>query len=58
MDKAITYVKEGGQEISGFNINDIMEVQDGNKVMEFGRQQQSEVNKKLFEISGERDKIE
>ena len=35
-----------------------MEVQAGNKLTEFGRQQQSEANKKLSVNSGERDKIE
>ena len=35
----------------------MMGVQAGYKLTEFGRQQQSESNKKLSEISGERDKI-
>ena len=35
-----------------------MEVMAGKKLIEFGRQQQSKSNKKLSEISGERDNIE
>ena len=35
----------------------MMEVQAGNKLIEFGRQQQSEAHKKLSDIAGERDKI-
>ena len=38
--------------------NDMMEGQAGNKLIEFGRQQQCEANKKLSEISRERDKVE
>ena len=59
MEKAMTYVEEGGQKINkGLKINDMMEVQAGNKLTEFGRQQQSEANKKLSEITGERNKID
>ena len=39
-------------------IKDMMEVQAGNKLIEIGRQQQSEGNKKQSEISGEREKNE
>ena len=39
-------------------VNDMKEVQAGNTLTNFGRQQQSEANKKLSEILGERDKIE
>ena len=59
MEKAMSYVEEGEQKINnGLKVNDMMEVQAGNKLIEFGRQQQSEANKKLSEISDERDKIE
>ena len=48
MEKAMSYVEEGGQKInSGLKANDIMEVQAGNKLIEFERQQQWEATKKL-----------
>ena len=59
MEKAMSYVEEGGQKINnGLKTNSMMKAQAGNKLREFGRQQQCEANKKLSEISGERDKIE
>ena len=55
----MSYVEEGGQKINnGLKANDMMEVQAGNKLIEFGRQQQCEATKWLSEISGERNKIE
>ena len=46
----------GGQKINnGLKGNDVIEVHGGNKLIKFGRQQQSEANKKLSEISGEID---
>ena len=54
----MSYVEEGGQKINnGLKANDMMEVQTGNKLREFGRQQQCKANKNLSEILGERDKI-
>ena len=53
MEKTMRYVEEGGQKINnGFKANDVVEVHAGNKLIEFGRQQQCEANKKLSEISG------
>ena len=43
---------------STMELNGMIEVQAGNKPVECGREQQSEANKKLSEILGERDKIE
>ena len=54
----MSYVEEWGQKINkGLKGNDMMEVQAGNKLIKFGRQQQCKANKRLSEISGERDKI-
>ena len=49
VEKAKGYVEEGGQKINN-GLNDMMQVQVENKLMEFGRQQQSEANKKVSEI--------
>ena len=39
MEKAMSWVKEGGQKINnGLKVNDMMEVQAENKLMECGRQ--------------------
>ena len=52
MEKAVSYVQEGGQKINNvLKANDMMEVQAGNKLIEFGRQQKCEANRKLSEIS-------
>ena len=59
VEKAMSYVEEGGQKMNnGLKASDMMKVQAGNKLIEFGRQQQCEANKKLSDISGETDKIE
>ena len=55
----MSYVEEEGKKIyNGLKAIDMMEVQARNKLIEFGRQQQCEANKKLSEISGEKDIIE
>ena len=55
----MSYIEEGGQKINnGLKANDMMEVQAGNELIEFGRQQQCEANKKQSDISMEREKIE
>ena len=50
MEKAVSCVEELGQKInSGLQVNDMLEVQTGNKlhVIEFGSEQKFEANKKL-----------
>ena len=57
MKKGMNCVEERGQNIkNGLKVNDMMELQAGEKIAEFGRQ--SEANNKLPEISGGRDKTE
>ena len=54
----MSYVKEGGQKINnGLKVNDMMEVQAGNKLIEFGRQQQSEANKKYLRFQMKETKL-
>ena len=49
---------EGGQKINNelYN-NDVIQIQDGNKLIEFGRKQQSEAKKKLSEVSEKDTKL-
>ena len=54
-DRAIGYIDEGEQKISeGLKVNDMMKVEAGQKLIEFGRQKQTEANKRLDEISHKR----
>ena len=48
MEKTMGYIQEGGQKISSsLEANEMMGVQAKSKLIEFGRQQQSEANKKM-----------
>ena len=59
MDRAMSFIDQGGQKINkGLKINDMMEVEAGQKLIEFGSGKQGEVNKRLKDISEERNKIE
>ena len=58
MEKAGSYIEVGQKINKELEVNDVIEVQAGNKLIVFGRKQQFEAHKKLFEILGERDKIE
>ena len=59
MDRAVSYIDQGGQKINkGLKINDMMEVEAGQKLIEFGSGKQREANKRLKDISQERNKIE
>ena len=59
MDRAMSYIDQGGQKINkGLKINDMMEVEAGQKLIEFGIGKQGEANKRLKDISEERNKIE
>ena len=59
MDRAMSYIDQGGQKINkGLKINDMMEVEPGQKLIEFGSGKQVEANKRLKDISEERNKIE
>ena len=43
----MTYIEQGGQRISeGFKQGDMMEVEAGNKLIEFGRKKQGEEKKR------------
>ena len=57
--EAMSYIDEGGQKISeGLKVNDMMKVEAGQKLIEFGREKQTEANKQLDEMSKERDRTE
>ena len=59
MGRAMGYIDEGRQKINvGLKVNDMMKVEAGQKLIEFGREKQIEANKRLDEISEERDRIE
>ena len=59
MDRAMSYIDQGGQTINkGLKINDMMELEAGQKLIEFGSGKQGETNKRLKDISEERNKIE
>ena len=59
MDRAMSYIDQGGQKINkGMKINDMIEVEAGQKLIEFGSGKQGESNKTLKDISEERNKIE
>ena len=59
MDKAMDYIDERGKNISdGLKSHNIIEVEAGEKLIEFGREKQMEAKKKLNETSEERDRIE
>ena len=46
MDRAMSYIDQGGQKINkGLKINDMMEVEAGQKLIEFGSGKQGEANK-------------
>ena len=58
MDRAMSYIDEGGQKINkGLKINDMLEVEAGQKLIEFGSGKQGEANKRLKDISKERNII-
>ena len=53
MERAVRYTEEGEKKIShGLNVKDMMEIEAGNKLIEFGRQ------KLVSDISQERDQVE
>ena len=46
MDRAMGYIDEGRQKINeGLKVNDMMKVEAGQKLIEFGREKQIEANK-------------
>ena len=58
MDRAMGYIDEGRQKVNeGLKVNDMI-LEAGQKLIEFGREKQIEANKRLDEISEERDRIE
>lgn len=59
MDKAMAYIEQGGQRISeGVKQSDMMEVEAGNGLIDFGRKKQAEQKKKLCDIAEERKRLE
>ena len=52
------YINEGGKKIhGGLKAGNMMEVEAGNKLKEFGRQKQSETQGRLDDISKEKDLV-
>ena len=59
MDRAVSYIEEGQKKIShGPNVKDMIEVEAGNKLIEFGRQKQAEASKRQYDIPQERDQVD
>ena len=59
MDRAMSYIDQGGQKINkGLKINDMIEVEAGQKLIEFGSGKHGEANKRLKDTSEEKNKIE
>ena len=59
MDRAMGCIDEGGKKISeGLKSHNMMEVEAGQKLIEFGREKQMDAKKRLNETSEERDRIE
>ena len=55
----MSYIDEGGKKIQhGLKAGIMMEVEAGNKVIEFGRQKQSEAQGRLEDISKEKDLVQ
>ena len=52
------YIDEGGEKMhDGLKEDNMVEVEAGNKLIEFGRQKQSEVQGRLEDISKEKDLV-
>ena len=59
MQRAIGYVEEGGAKIKNALVKqDMMEVEAGYKLVEFGKDKQSEATSKMSRIMDERNKVE
>ena len=59
MKSAMIYFDEDGGKIgNGLKHQDMMEVEAGNKLAEFGRQRQSQADKRITEVLDEINKVE
>lgn len=59
LQRAIGYVEEGGEKIKkALAKQDMMEVEAGYKLVEFGKDKQTEATSKISKIMGERNKVE
>ena len=59
MQRAIRCVKEGGEKIkNALKVQDMMEVEAGYKLVEFGKEKQTEAIDKMSDIMNERNKVE
>ena len=59
MGKAMSYIDEGGKEMhDGLKAGNMMEIEAGSKLIEFGRQKQSEAQGRLEDISKDKDLIQ
>ena len=59
MQRAIGYVEDGGAKIkNALAKQDMMEVEAGYKLVEFGKDKQSEATSKISRIMDERNKVE
>ena len=59
MDKAVSYIDEDGRKIpDGLKAGNMMEVEAGNKIIEFWRWKQSEAQGRLEDICPEKDLVQ
>ena len=59
MQRAIRYVEEGGEKIkNALKVQDMMEVEAGYKLVEFGKEKQTEATNNMSDIMDERNKVE
>ena len=59
MQRAIRYVEEGGEKIkNALKVQDMMEVEAGYKLVEFGKEKQTQATNKVSDIMDERNKVE
>ena len=59
MERAMSYNDEGGKKTSdGLKNKNMMEVEAGYKLVEFGRKKENEARKRLCESAEEREKVQ
>ena len=59
MQRAIGYVEEDGEKIkNALKVADMMEVKAGYKLVEFGKEKQTEATNKMSDVMDERNKVE
>lgn len=59
MQRAMQYIEEGGEKIkNALQVKDMMEVEAGYKLVEFGKNKQAETAEKMSKLMDERNKVE